>query len=111
MSQSQSQDHQLLQLIINYNAAGTDLEKINTSKALFDFIGEHIELVNTPELYQVTRSVAEDILDNIDNLLFFTDIDKSILLDLQESVSIFYYYNETYNEDCENDYLNSYLED
>ena len=111
MSQTQTQDQQLLQLLINYNTAQTDLEKINTSKILFDFINENIELINTPQLYQITRSVAEQMLDSIDDILFFTDVDKSILLDAQESISAFYYYNEKYDDECENDYLNTYLED
>lgn len=111
MSQSQSQDFQLLQLLIRYNGAQTDLEKVNASKDLFDFIQENMEIINTPELYEITRSTAEQILDHIDHLLFFSDIDKTILMDTQQSVSSFYYYDDIFNEELENDYLNTYLED
>ena len=113
MSTRQIQDTQLLQLLITFNGAKNDLEKITATKELFDFIGEHMDIIDTPELQQFTRETAEQILDDIDSILFFTDIDKSLLFDTQQSVSAVYYYEEPYEDEdeLENDYLNTYLED
>jgi hypothetical protein len=112
----------ILELIKKCENVSDTLEEMYFTQDFFDYIESNIDFIESPsflephsrpEFYRIIKHTSEQMMDKIDSLLLsesLTANDKTVLLDTMESISSVYY---TWfpTEDCEHDYLNSYLED
>jgi hypothetical protein len=113
----------IVKLLHSCDSAVDDIEEVQYTKKLFDYIHKHMKYIESPrflkphlvvEFYNLTKEVGEDMFDLIDSLLVEPECtleQREILLDTLESISAVYYTWFPDNDDCEHDYLNSYLED
>lgn len=113
----------IVRLLNSCDSAVDDIEEVQCTKKLFDYIHKHMKYIESPrflkphlvvEFYNLTKEVGEDMMDLIDSLLVepeCTPEHREILLDTLESISAVYYTWFPDNDECEHDYLNSYLED
>jgi hypothetical protein len=105
------------------DTAVDDIEEVQYTKKLFDYIHKNMRFIESSyflkshllvHFYNLTKQVAEDMMDLIDSLLVERNCtleERHILLDGLESISSVYYTWFPENDECEHDYLNSYLED
>jgi hypothetical protein len=112
-----------VRLLHSCDTAVDDIEEVQYTKKLFDYIHKNMKYIESPpflkphllvEFYNLTKEVGEDMMDLIDSLLVEPECtleQRQILLDSLESISSVYYTWFPDNDDCEHDYLNSYLED
>jgi hypothetical protein len=113
----------VVKLLAKCDNAKTDIDEVRFTKQLYDYIYQHMDYLESNcflehkdivGFYNMFKSLSEEMMDKIDVLLIDQNCtleNKTLLLDTMESISIIYYKWFPENDELENHYLNTYLED